>query len=202
MTVLDIRRLSMPSVDRRTLLGVALAATAAILIVAITRPPQTQPVLVANETVPAGVPLGEVDIGTRMVTDHEGLVIGSSLGELADWTVAVAITEGEPLTPSVLRPPIESAGDYEMALSLPAGHAVQGRIAVGDTVDVYATYDEPGEPSRTELIASDIAVVSTADAGDRAATVDLVISVDNDTAAALAGALHTAQLDLVRRPRP
>ncbi|NNC74048.1 MAG: hypothetical protein HKN93_00920 [Acidimicrobiia bacterium] len=203
MTLLDPRQWHLSSVDRRTLLGVALAAAAAILVVVVTRPPETSPVLYAQEPVPAGAALGSVDLGVRMVSDPEGLVLGDSVGELSEWTVAVALSEGEPLTPSVLRPPTDTARGNEMALSLPPSHAVQGLIAVGDTVDVFATFDDPGQPARTDLIASGVEIVSASSRpSDRSSTVDLVLRVDDETAAALAHAMRTAELDLVRRPAP
>lgn len=195
-----LRRLTVPSIDRRTLLGIVLASTAAILVLIVTRAPSLTPVLVAGDAVTPGITLEDAAIEVRMVADAGGLVVGDDLGELAGWTVAVPIGRGEPLTPSLLRPP-GMGTSQEMAIALPAAQAVMGRIGPGDRIDVYATSSRPGGESSTVLVASDL-VVLEAVIEDRTRDVGLVVSVDGETAGRIAAALHTAEIDLVRRPGP
>lgn len=191
-------------IHRRTLIAGAAAAGAALVVLIITRPVPTTPVLVAGADIPAGTPLAEAAITTRSVTSPGGLVAGESLGELADWTLVVPIEEGEPLLPSLLRPPAMQEASDVLALSLEATHAALGTIQPGDWIDVYATFPaSPDGSARTELIASEVYVVearmSSGSVGEP--SVELLLAVDGDLAMRLANASTAAQLDLVRRGR-
>ena len=61
----ELRRLSVPSVDRRMMLGIGLAAAAALLVLAVTRPAPTVSVLVAGADLPAGTPLSQLDVAVK-----------------------------------------------------------------------------------------------------------------------------------------
>lgn len=196
----DIRELPLPRVAPRTMLGVGLAAVAALLVLVVTRPPATVPVLVAGSDLPAGTPLAELEIDTRQVASADGLVAGDSLGELSDWVLAAPIAAGEPLVPSQLRPSAAITAPDTMAVELEAGHAVLGRLTGGDLVDVYATTTIGGAPAETTLIAASLYVLDArmveSNAGpDR---VELLLAVDADTARAITNAIHAGEIDLVR----
>ena len=197
---LGVRRWEFAVPDRRTLAGLALGAAAAVLVLVVTRPATTVPVLVADSDLPAGTALRELDVGVRRVTDPTGLVAGDDLGELADWYLARPVAAGEPLVPSLLEPPAVATAPARMALSVDAAHAVLGRLSPGDRIDVYRTTAPPGEPPVTERIASGVFVIDATvrpspTGGDR---VDLLLAVDDATAALLTAAGHGDGIDIVR----
>jgi Flp pilus assembly protein CpaB len=154
-----VREWSLPRPDMRTLIGIGLAAVAALLVLWLTRPVPTVPILVAGSDLPAGTPLADLDLDVRRTTNSDGMVLGDGPGDLADWVLVAPIVAGEPLLPSLLRPPdVRSAPDL-LAVEIDEAHAVLGRIDPGDHVDVYASVSQPGEPTTTRLIASSVYVV-------------------------------------------
>lgn len=199
--VARVRDVALPSVDRRMIVGGILAAIAALGVLQITQPPQRVPVLVAGAELPAGRPLGALDIEIRYVESATGLVSGDSVGDLAEWSLRVPLAEGEPLIGSLLQPPELVEFPNVIALSLDGAHAVLGRLAAGDRVDVYVTMDGGFDTdSRTELLATDVYVVdvvaseSSVDRG----RVNLLLAVDDDLAGLIVSATRTGGIDLVR----
>jgi Flp pilus assembly protein CpaB len=200
VTLDDLRQLPLPAVAPRTLLGIGLAAVAAVLVLVVTQPPASVPVLVAGTDLPAGTPLSELEVEVRQVESSAGLVTGDELGELGDWVLASPIAAGEPLLPSLLRPVEALAAPDTIAIQLDSAHAVLGQLSAGDRVDVFATTSRPGIPAETVLIATSIYVleagVTDASAGpDR---VELLLAVDRSTARALTTAMHAGEIDLVK----
>ncbi len=196
----QVRGLSIPRPDTRTLLGIGLAALAALLVLWMTRPAPTVPVLVAGSDLPAGTPLSALDLTVRHTSDPDGLVVGDEPGELSDWVLVAPIASGEPLLPSLLRPPeVQSAPDL-LALEIDESHAVLGRIDPGDRVDVYASTSRPGEPAVTRLVASSVFVVDStvSESSVNGGQVQLLLAVDDALAAALTTAMNEGDLDLVR----
>jgi Flp pilus assembly protein CpaB len=196
----NLRDLPLPRVAPRTLLGMALAAATALLVLFVTRPSATVPVLVAGADLPAGTRLADLDVAVREVENADGLVAGDELGELEDWILAAPIAAGEPLLPSQLRPSVALDAPDVIAVELDAANAVLGRLSGGDRVDIYATTSEPGSPVRTTLIADALYVlearVEESNAGpDR---VELLLAVDEVTAQAITNAIHRGEVDLVR----
>jgi hypothetical protein len=193
--------LSLPIVDRRLVVGGLLAALAAVLVLLLTQPPDRIPVLVVDADAASGVALGDLDIGVQYVESADGLVQGSSLGELGSWSLSVPLAAGEPLLKSLLRPPAMAATPNLLALSLAGEHAVLGLLSAGDLVDVYVTADHPlGEEPTTSLVASDIYVVTATlseNPADRG-RVDVLVAVDDALAPVLAQAARTGGIDLVK----
>jgi Flp pilus assembly protein CpaB len=200
ISVSDLRELPLPRLAPRTMLGIGLAAVAALLVLIVTRPPATVPILVAGADLPAGTPLSQLDVGVREVESAEGMVVGDELGELADWVLAAPIAEGEPLLASQLRPAVALDAPNVIAIELDAANAVLGRLSGGDRVDVYSTTTAPGSPSETRLIATGIYVLEARLAESNAGPdrVELLVAVDEDTAAAITHAIHDGEVDLVR----
>lgn len=200
LSVDSIRDLPLPRLASRTMLGIGLGAVAALLVLFLTRPPATVPVLVAGEDLPAGTPLSELDVVVRDVEQADGLVIGDELGELATWVLGAPLADGEPLLASQLRPGVALSAPNTIAVELDAAHAVLGRLRGGDLVDVYATSAEPGRSTGATLIAGSLYVIEArlveSNAGpDR---VELLLAVDDDTAKAITTAIHSGEVDLVR----
>ncbi len=198
---ISVRDLSLPSVDRRMIIGGILAAIAALGVLKLTAPPERMPILVAGSDLAAGQPLGELDIDVRYVDASTGLVVGDSVGDLEDWTLRVPLAEGEPLVMSLVQPPELLAVPNVIALSLAAENAVLGRLVAGDRVDVYFTTSGGlNVESETILLASSVYVVETVapeNSMDRG-RVNVLLAVDEALASALASASHTGEIDLVR----
>lgn len=193
---------SLPSIDRRYVIGGCAAALAAILVLVLTQPPQRTPVLVANGDLPAGAPLAQIDVGTRLVEDAAGLIEGTSLGELADWSLIVPLVAGEPLLVSALRPPEMAKSSNALGVSLPAAHAVLGRLGRGDLVDIYLTPDSiPGQPAADAArIAHRVYVIDAAVSENPGALgrIDVLLAVDDLIAPILAAGARDGALDLVK----
>jgi hypothetical protein len=187
--------------DRRTLLGLLLAVGAGALVLVLTRPAPTTAVLVAEGPLPAGIPLGDLPVGVRRVSDADGLVAADSPAGLADWTLAAPLAAGEPLVPSLLRAPERRDRPDVLALSLQRDQAVLGELQTGDLVDVYVTGDGLEGPPVARLVAADLYVVTAGPAPGGIAgseRIDLLLAVDDFLAAALVGARHEGDIDLVR----
>jgi hypothetical protein len=90
----ELRRIPLPAVAPRTMLGIGLAAVAALLVLVVTRPAATVPILVAGADLPAGTPLSELEIDVRSVESASGLVAGDELGELEGWVLGAPISAG------------------------------------------------------------------------------------------------------------
>ena len=196
------RPLTLPRVDRRSIIGVLLAGAAAGLVLILTTPAATTPVLVAAADLPAGTPLGELDLDVRQVASSEGLVIGDSVGDLTDWVLRVPVSAGEPLVPSLLLPPQVLDAPEAFALTLDRSHAVQGKLAAGDYVDVIVTTAGAMDSAPvTETVASAVYIldVELGDDGFDADRVGVLLAVDTDLAALLANARESGTIDLVRR---
>ncbi|MEA3502635.1 MAG: RcpC/CpaB family pilus assembly protein [Actinomycetota bacterium] len=195
-----LRSVTIPRPDTRTLLGIGLAAVAALLVLWMTRPIPTVPVLVAGSDLPAGTPLSELDLTVRNTADADGLVVGDEPGELSDWVLVAPIASGEPILPSLLRAPeVQEAPDL-LALELDSAHAVLGRINPGDRIDIYSSTSRPGEPTETRLVASSVFVVdaTVSDSTVNGDQIQLLLAVDHGLAATLTAAMNEGDLDLVR----
>ncbi len=195
------RPMSIAWLDKRTVLGVLLAALAALIVLVMSRPAALAPVLVAGSDLPAGAPLSELDLDVRRVSSVVGLVEGDTVGELAEWTLLVPLLAGEPLVPSLLVPPQVQESPDAFVLSLDRAHAVGGRLATGDLVDVLVTFAGNFDvPPVTETVASGVYVldVELGESGFDANRVDVLLAVNSDLAARMANAREAGTVDLVR----
>ncbi len=195
-----LRSITIPRPDTRTLLGIGLAAIAALLVLWMTRPVPTVPVLVAGSDLPAGTPLSELDLTVKNISDADGLVVGDEPGELSEWVLVAPIAAGEPILPSLLRAPEVQAAPNLLALELDSAHAVLGRIDPGDRVDIYASTSRPGEAAETRLVASSVFVVdaTVSDSTVNGDQIQLLLAVDDALAASLTAAMNGSDIDLVR----
>jgi Flp pilus assembly protein CpaB len=193
------------TLDRRTLIGIALAVIAAAGVFLLTQPPERSPILVAGADLPSGVPLPGLPLEIREVDVGDGLV--SADHDISDLVLASPIRAGEPLLASLLEPTARMESPDAIAVTLDTGHAAQGDLMPGDLVDVYATFSdmEPGTARYvTERIADDVLVIAaTADedgfgAGGEAR---ILLAVDDDLATALVFAIRAGEVDLVRVDR-
>jgi Flp pilus assembly protein CpaB len=192
---------SLPRIERKYLVAGALAAASAVVVLVLTQPPERTAVLVAGSDIPAGVALAGADIDVRMVESADGLVVGSSVGELGGWSLAVPLGAGEPLLASLLRAPEVVASPNLLALALEAEHAVLGLLSAGDLVDVYLTTETTqGAVAETQRIASNVYIVEASvseDSVDRG-EVHILVAVDDDLAPILTSAARNGTIDLVK----
>lgn len=89
-----------------------------------------------------------------------------------------------------------------ISVGVERSHAVLGRLAAGDLIDIYVTWPTTlGEDPVTELLAADLFVVEVS-APDEARLsgrdVSLVLAVDDALAPQIARASRSGELDLVR----
>ena len=199
-TDIRVRGISIPRPDTRTLVGIGLAAAASLLVLWLTRPAPTVPVLVAGSDLPAATPISELDLSVRHTADATGMVVGDSPGDLSAWVLAAPLAAGEPLLPSLLRPPEVQTAPNLLALEIDEAHAVLGRLDPGDRVDIYASTSALGAPTETRLIAHSVYVVdaTVSDSSVGSSQVQLLLAVDDELAATLTAAMNGGDLDLVR----
>ncbi|MBT8249753.1 MAG: hypothetical protein KJN81_05785 [Acidimicrobiia bacterium] len=185
-------------VDRRTWLGIALAATAALLTLSISKPAPTVDVIFAGEDLPAGVRLADLTLVTRQMPASFGMLNEQDLDAVGEWTLAEPIGQDEPILPSLLRAPALAENPDLFALAVDPSHAVLGRISAGDYVDVYVTWRDDDITTR---IAEGLYVVEarTDDDGFGDGEVQMLLAVDRDSAERLTHAVRTGDVDIVKR---
>ena len=186
-----MRRLT---VDSRMLGAAFLAAIAAVVVLSITRPPETTDVAVVSGPVAAGTRVGEAPLALRPVSDATGLVTATDIEALTDHVLLVSLEAGTPLVRAVLDGPDADAFDV-IGLELESAAAVHGVLAPGDAVDVYLDTD-PSQP-----VATAVTVVGVfADSGSfGTGDVGLLLAVDGELAPIIVGASSGDSIRLVRR---
>lgn len=190
-----------PGLDRRTLLGGALAVGAAVLVIVITRPAPTTGVLVAAADLAAGVPLGTQAVEVRRTGTPDGLVVAEDPTSFAQWALSAPLDAGEPIPASLLVPEARLLHPDVVAMALDEDHAVLGILRTGDLVDVYLTSPgEEGEPV-TEPVARRVFVVDVGEGSEglgASQAARLLLAADGDLAATLVHAMRSGDVDLVR----
>ena len=183
--------------DIRLAVAAVLAVAAGAAVHAITRPAPAIEVLVAAAPLPPGVRLGDLEVATLSMSPLPGLVSADRASELADHSLSASLAEGDPLLASLLVAPSTDRPDVA-ALTLDPAHAVQGDLIAGDRIDVFVS-----RAGVTELLASDVLVLAatTGNGGLGGGDTALLLAVDRTLARELVEAVHTAEIDLVRRPR-
>lgn len=182
-------------IDARLVGAGLLAAAAALVVLIVTSPPEATPVLVAGSDVPAGVPVGELDLTTRDVGDAAGLVVAGSVGDLERHVLAASLDAGSPIPRSLLVAPEAGHGADLLGLDLDAAAAVHGWLRAGDVVDVYAVQDG------AELLAESIPIVKADADGNSMGSgrVRLLLAVTDDIGPHLIAADEAGSIYLIRR---
>jgi hypothetical protein len=72
--------------DVRLMSAGVLAAVAALVVLMATAPPERIAIVVAGSDLPAGVPIGELDLESRDVESAVGLIAFEEVGELGECT--------------------------------------------------------------------------------------------------------------------
>ena len=184
-------------VDRRRLLGIVLALTAAGLALAATRTDPTVDVLVAGRDLAPGSALPADAVIRRAVLDPSGLVTADT--DLDGTVLRSPLAAGEPLLPSLLIDAAAPDPAAAVGLELPTASGVLGRLVPGDRVDVHLTGTEPP----TVVVARGVLVLELSDPDELGTdrSVRVLLGTDTDTAADIAGSAHRGSIDLVRVSR-
>ena len=117
-----------------------------------------------------------------------------------------SLRAGELLPALSLAPAGSASGINSISIPVSPEHAVGGSLSPGDRVDVYATFDAADVRARTTSIlrnaeVSDVIEASGLVVGGEAA-VGIVVSATPRRAAAVAFALRTGEIDVVRTVGP
>jgi Flp pilus assembly protein CpaB len=127
--------------------------------------------------------------------DH--LITDESLGSYDGWVLRRAIDEGALLDVSSLVQPGDGSGPRSMCLPVDREQAAGGSLVAGDRVDVISVVD--GEAG---FVASDLEVTGVAEDSSggigAVSQYHIVLSVSADQALALAAALDSDSLEIVR----
>jgi Flp pilus assembly protein CpaB len=153
-----------------------------------------EPIAAGSELDPATLRLVPVDSGFEALP---GLVTGADLAHLEGWMTARPIPEGGLIERSAMVEPGSASGLRTMSLPVPVEHAAGGSVVPGDRVDVIAVID-----GTAQYVAGDLEVVSVA-AGSSGgigsiAAYHVVVSVDAAEALALAQAMDSGSIEIVR----
>ncbi len=205
MEIPAARRLERPAwINLRTILGLTLFAIAFVTGQRVlTTGSTTVPVWIAARDLPAGAVLGPTDLRPAEVNLPPELT-GTYVSATQDLTGSVltrTVRRGELLAGTwVSSSPPSTGGAITIPLS--REHAVGGALRPGDLVDVYATFDAGDLRSRTDLIVREAEVLEVVSSGGLVAgddsLVGVTIAIDPDAGAEVAGAIRTAEIDLVR----
>jgi len=127
----------------------------------------------------------------------DGLVDEADMVSIGGWIVQYPVAEGSLVSMSSLVPPASHAGLRLMSIPVTSEHAAGASIVPGDRIDVISVVD--GFPG---FVAEALEVVAVSDADQGALSVGagyyVVVAVEPDEALALAAAIDSGSLDLVR----
>ena len=126
-----------------------------------------------------------------------GLLTEEEFDEYEGWVVVRPLAAGAVIDQSALGAPASTPGMRSMSLPVPVEHAAGGQMGPGDRVDVIAV-----EGGVAAYVASDLEVVSVSeDSGGGVGSIGsyhIVVNVTGDQALALAEALESDSIELVR----
>ena len=164
----------------------------------------TRSVLVVTRDLPTGARIEASDV--RVVQTELGSAVAG--GTIASPGVAIGTTltgpvkSGEILQAGSLTAKAGSATQPEMSFSIPSSRALGNTLSSGETVDVLVS-DKGGSNTPARVVVSNVTILKSSAAGNSAlgasGDVTITVAVDNRAdAAALAGAIDTGQVTLVR----
>lgn len=205
MDVPVARRLERPAwINLRTVLGLALFGIALFGGQRVLQAgAQTVPVWAAARDVSAGQALTSADLRVaevRLPPDLLSRYVGTDRS--VDGLVTTrAFGAGELIGSRWVTDEEVSLG-ASMTIPITPEHAVGGTLRPGDLIDVYATFNAADLRARTELVVRSAEVLDIVDAGGLVVSDDsmvgVTVAVEPGAAGALAGAIRTAEIDLVR----
>ena len=182
------------------LIGLAVLMAFAFNLLALRDRTATTMVAVADQPIPAGTPVSMSDLRfVPIPSDFEGLASlleQSAAAGVEGWIADRNIGSGSVIERSAVVEPGAPSGFRSMSIPVSVDHATGGTLRSGDRIDVIVVDD-----GVAEFIASDIGVLSTAEAaGGLGAIGDyhVVVAVDAEQALDIASAIAGGSIELVR----
>ena len=205
MDVPVARRVERPEwVNARTVLGLVLFGLALFggqrVLEAGSR---TVPVWAAARDLSAGQALTTGDLRVAEVRLPGDLLAHYAPADtpIEGLTTTRAVAQGELISSRWVTSEDVALGS-SMTIPVTPEHAVGGDLRPGDRVDVYATFDASDLRARTERVVegAEVLDVVTADGLVVAdgSMIGITVAIEPDAAGALAGAIRTAEIDVVR----
>jgi hypothetical protein len=181
--------------DVRLLSAGVLAAVAALVVLMATTPPERIAIVVAGSDLPAGVPIGELDLESRDVESAVGLIAFEEVGELGEHFLGSSLDVHSPVPRSLLIAPRSERGVDLMGLYLESAAAVHGRLRAGDVVDAYVVSEG------THLIAEAIPIVGAEieNTSLGSGRVRLLVAVADEVGPRLLAATEAGEIHLIRK---
>lgn len=183
------------------LIGVVVVLAFLLNFLALQDRRETTMVAVADRALVAGSVLSVSDLRfVPIPADFEGmphLLSEDAASEYEGWVIRRSVTEGEVLGPALVVDPGAAPGLRSMSIPVAVEHAVGGSLVAGDRVDFISVDDQS-----PFYVAVDVEVldVSVADRGSLGGLGDyhIVVAVDADQALALAAAIDSGSIEVVR----
>lgn len=182
-------------------IGLAVIVAFALNYLALQDRGETHMVAVADHPLAAGSALTFEDL--RFVPVESSFAgLGSMIreqaaGDFEGWIVRSSLDEGELVTSTLLVEAGSRPGSRSMSIPVPREHAAGGSLASGDRIDVISVVD-----GQAVFVVVDVEVLSVADSdqGSIGALGDhfLVVAVDGVEALALAEAIDSGSMEVVR----
>jgi hypothetical protein len=126
-------------------LRIALAAIAALVAglgtAALTAPPSTIDVVVADGPLPPGVAIGSLPTRAVPFVQPGPVLLAADLDAASGLVLTTPLANGDPVLLSLLAPPPSARLDT-IGLTLRSDRAVHGDLVAGDRVAVYALRDD------------------------------------------------------------
>lgn len=181
------------------LVGLAVVLAFVLNLLALQGRGDTMMVAVASQPLAAGSPLTPAMVRmTAIPASFEAvgsMISEAELDSVHGWVVQRAVSEGGLIERSNLAEPAASSGLRAMSIPVPMARASGGALLAGDRVDVIAVSDGQGR-----FVVSGVEVLSVAGGGTGFSSVDfhLVVAVTAEEAIALAEALGSGGVDVIR----
>ncbi len=148
-----------------------------------------------------GSPLSASDVRLVAIESDfaalDSLVAEAAIPAYEGWILEHPIAEGELIGVSSLAEPAAGDGLRSMSIPVPVEHAAGGGLSLGDRIDVVSVVDGSALYVATDL---EVLGAATPDGGKFGSFGEyhLVVAVDSDQALALAEAIDSGSLEVIR----
>jgi Flp pilus assembly protein CpaB len=158
-------------------------------------------VAVADRPLVAGSAISASDLRFVSVDSDFGaidsMITQSASGGYDGWILQAAVAEGDLISPSALSEPGAPDGLRSMSIPIAVEHAAGGTLVAGDRVDVVSVLDGV---ARYVAVGIELLGISEDEGGSLGglSSYHLVVAVDSDQALALAEAIDSGSIEIIR----
>ena len=131
------------------------------------------------------------------MTPSPGLVLADQAASFADHSLAASLSPGDPILASLLIAPPADRPDVAASLSMPLTPSKATSLPGTASMSMCRAWVSPNSWHRMSWSSPP----RPGSGGLGGSDVSLLVAVDQELAMALVEAVHTAEIDLVRRPR-